>query len=382
MLYSLQQREPRPAVAAARPLLRHLAGHKGTFPSSAVPAPLLGRWLVERGLAPLAYAHFQDTWPALAQALQAEAFATAAQSSLHFSRLQRIAAAFAEAELPVVLLKGAALAQCAYADPAQRSMADVDLWLPQAHMAEAISIMKALGFHHYGNGSRPLRLQLLAGGEVTFGDDHGGAVELHLAPFPGWWVQRTAAVDTGAIWERLQPIPGGPAQVATMRQMAVEDMVIHVTVHLAVNHQFALFALRALLDIALVAQACPVAWGTVARRARQWRLATAVWTALSLLDQLVGVEGLQAALAPLRPSRPRRGLLTRLVTPGSLLTGVDIRHSRQRFLLLLLLVDRPRDMIRLIFRTLWPEAAWLAARYQDNTGRRQHLWHVLRHGQV
>jgi hypothetical protein len=35
----------------------------------------------------------------------------------------------------------------------------------------------------------------------------------------------------------------------------------------------------------------------------------------------------------------------------------------RRFVLQLLLVDRPRDALRLIFRALWPEADWLAARY-------------------
>ena len=66
--------------------------------------------------------------------------------------------------------------------------------------------------------------------------------------------------------------------------------------------------------------------------------------------------------------------LRRFVSPESVLGGIDLRNSRARYLLLLALVDRPRDMLYLLWRTVWPERAWLAARYQNQSGRGRHLW--------
>jgi hypothetical protein len=64
------------------------------------------------------------------------------------------------------------------------------------------------------------------------------------------------------------------------------------------------------------------------------------------------------------------------------LGGIDLRNSRARYLLLLALVDRPRDMLYLLWRTAWPERAWLAARYQNQSGRWRHLWLLLRQGKT
>jgi len=66
--------------------------------------------------------------------------------------------------------------------------------------------------------------------------------------------------------------------------------------------------------------------------------------------------------------------LRRFVSPESVLGGIDLRNSRARYLLLLALVDRPRAMLYLLWRTVWPERAWLAARYQNQSGRGRHLW--------
>mgnify|MGYP000848229663 FL=1 len=49
-------------------------------------------------------------------------------------------------------------------------------------------------------------------------------------------------------------------------------------------------------------------------------------------------------------------------------------YQRRRFLIQLLLGDRLRDMARLLWRGVYPEAAWLRARYGVETGRS--LWRV------
>ena len=138
--------------------------------------------------------------------------------------------------------------------------------------------------------------------------------------------------------------------------------------------------LRGLLDVALLARSQPVDWLTVVERAHRWRVAAAAWLVLDLADTLFGLPDAGAAIAGLKPGRVRRSLLGRFADPDSMLAGRDPRHGPRRFIYQLLLVDHTRDAARLLWRALWPEDAWLAARYGSATPavRRSHLLSALR----
>lgn len=353
----------------------------------------LAGWLVEQGIGALAYRRYRqrpDPPSALVERLQATTFDIAAHNSLHFEVLGKILAAFRSAAIPVVILKGAVLAEAAYGSFDARGMADVDLWLQTDDVRPAVEILTGLGFRQGADKTeRPLILQALSLGEIQFylPGWEKGMVELHWSGFSGWWLRRTAAIDDAAIWQRSRPVdersPGlQPGTDGLVRRLAAEDMVIQVAVHQAVNSQFSIQPVRGLLDVALAAQAWPVDWELVADRAAAWRVATAVWAVLHLTHELVGLPDAAPALKRLQPSPLRRRLLQRFIAPESIVAGKDWRPSRLRYLLLLLLIDRPRDILRLLYRTLWPETDWLLARYNETTGRGRHLWNVLRHGQV
>jgi hypothetical protein len=290
--------------------------------------------------------------------------------------LQAILQTIEEAAIPLVLLKGAALSLTVYDDPAWRTMSDVDLWFQDVDVNAAALVMAELGYQVKMKGERPLSLQELSRGEVQFFQPGKSAslVEFHWSPFPGWWLTRTAVVDEVGLWARREPLTDHPP----VFQLSPEDTVIHLAVHTAVNHQFGMSALRTLIDIALTAEKRGVDWAVVAERARIWRVGTAVYTVLSLLDQLIGMDGLETALTRLKPAALRMRLIHRFVTPESVLAGRDITSGWRRFLLLLLLVDRKRDAVKLVYRTLWPEPEWLEARYGNKVGHITHLWRVAR----
>ncbi|MFO7683536.1 MAG: nucleotidyltransferase family protein [Chloroflexota bacterium] len=370
--------EPWVDAPTARFLLRWLSGD-GELPGFSEPARLAG-WLTRQGLGALAYGRCREAEAALRRCLQGDMFSAAAESSLKQGSLQAILAAFGEAKIPLALLKGAALSRTVYEEPAWRTMSDIDIWVQDEAMRAAAAVMTELGYGARVKGERPFALQQLSRGEIQFVQPNvpAGLAELHWSAFSGWWLTRTAAVDEAGLWARREALPGWP----DMGQLAAEDMVIHLAVHTAVNHQFGLSALRSLVDVALTARKRGVDWAVVAERAKEWRVGTAVYTVLSLLDHLIGVEGLDAALKILRPASWRSRAIGRFVTPERVLAGHDLRSGRQRFLLLLLLVDRKRDMVKLVWRTLWPEGEWLAARYGEEVGHWGHLWRVLRNRNV
>ena len=60
--------------------------------------------------------------------------------------LDRLLQAFAAAGLPVILLKGAALAHLIYPSPALRAMADVDVLIEGSDTARALAVARDLGY--------------------------------------------------------------------------------------------------------------------------------------------------------------------------------------------------------------------------------------------
>ena len=385
-------------LTAQRHLDRLASGVPWRHDNPTINVDALARWLISQGLGPLAYRLNRHTFPALTERLKSDAFSALAENSMHFGRLEQIRGGFQHADLPIVVLKGAALAESVYGDTALRPMADVDIWVTETRMVDAVAIMQELGFRAWEKQRRPLSLQELSRGEIQFYGMHDGCVELHWSPFPGWWLNHVAAVDDEAIWSRIEPLsaqmmpdsstdtrkvkPSSAPNNQSSHHLAAEDMVIQLAVHTAVTHQFGQRAVQGLMDIVLTTRARPVDWKVVARRARRWRLAVAVWLVIHFADRLIGLEEARPLLVELEPSQLRQRLLQALISPEKVLAGDSHLAGNSRYLLLLLLVDRPRDIFGLIYRTLWPEREWLEARYQGRKGRLGHLWSVVRHGQI
>ncbi len=379
---SKQIKGPWPNVATARFLLRTLTGLESNVEPLATAGcdGALTDWLVQVELGPLAHARLADVCPSLVQKLQKDVYVAAAQSTIHWQNLDEILDAFDQCGVPVVLMKGAALGQSVYDEPLWRIMSDVDLWVRDGDVEQAAQLLQGLGYGVGNKADRPLALQLKADGEIRF-EKQGvkwGLVELHLSPFPGWWLKRTAVIDKTAVWQRIEPLPDGRAF-----QLAPEDAVLLTAVHLAVSHQFDILTIRHLVDIAFMAQKRHVDWDTVAKRAKQWRVAAAVYLVLDIFQQLIGLEEVEPARQQLRPSLWRRWLLGRFVSVSSVLAGRELKYAYTRYFYLLLLVDSAAERLKLILRTVWPEQEWLAARYGANkVSRWRHMWNVIRYGRI
>jgi hypothetical protein len=295
-----------------------------------------------------------------------------------FHELEKILIAFKTADIAAVPLKGAWLAETVYSNIALRGMGDVDLWVQRNQLDEARKIMVFLGYSSRSKADRPQALQDALTGETQMFKSGAPMVELHWNVFPGEWLRHTARIDEQAIWQRTLPHQG-----KNVRQLSPEDAIIHICIHFAVNHQMSMPGLRTLLDLDCGRQKLNIDWGTVAKRARAWRVSTATWLVLRMLSELFGDPESKLPLQALRPSPFRRRILKRFISPQNLIEGINISSGPKRFLFLLALVDRPTDALYLIWRTLIPDRTWLTLRYglQDAPAWRfwfQRLWHPLR----
>ncbi len=370
-------------VDAARSTLSHFAdaaagpaSTSGVTIDPAIDRRHLAAWLIRNDLAGIAYTASAAVDPLLSAMLKPAAAGIAAESMAHFGTLEAIERRFQAASIPMVLLKGAAIADWAYRDRSLRAMSDIDIWVRHADMASASQILGSMRFvRDSGLADRPDELQQRSEGEVGFirADRGHGRVELHYGAFQGWWARRAARTDSEALWRRAETT--GPGRHA--RRLAVDDAILHASFHTVVN-QLGQAPLRALMDVAVLARTGPVDWDRIVAKARDWRLSAAVWLVLGLGDRLFRLPGAEHAIAQLRPSRARRSLLRGLVSPGAILAGRDLRITMRRHAFMLAVVDRPRDVARLVGRTVWPERWWIDARYGRPVSRAEHVFMLLR----
>ena len=336
----------------------------------------------KHGILPVLYHAIKDSPPEnmppdALQKLRKIYLGSAHRNILLYHELEKILEAFHAAGITVIPLKGAWLAETVYQNIALRAMGDVDLWVQRSQLDAARQTMCALGYAANSKADRPQELQDELTGETQMFKAGSPMVEIHWNVFPGEWLRHTAQINEQEIWERTLP-----HNRENMRHLSPEDAVIHICVHLAVNHQMSSAGLRTLLDLDCVRQNLHINWATVAQRAREWRVSTATWLVLQLLAELFGDPAEDIPLRELSPSPLRQRLIRRFVSLRKFVADFEPGSGPNRLLLLLVLVDRPADMLFLIWRALVPDHVWLTLRYglQNAPAWRiwlQRLWHPL-----
>jgi Uncharacterised nucleotidyltransferase len=282
------------------------------------------------GVAPLLH-RVLDALPAAGVAVSAEQVLESAyrkatyESMLLESARARLCRCLGEAEIPVLLLKGAALAFTCYDDPATRPMMDLDLLVPRTRVEEAARCMEEDGFRpHSESLATEMRRRR---GHVAYVDGvTRSAVELHWELKVLGRAQRKALPE---IWSGARPA----GRQASPRVMRLGHAIPLLCAHLILHHRFPrllwLFDLHRALLAADAAEAA-VALDAAAR----WRLAPCTALTLLRVRELFGTplpreldawarrmasrDGLQArmtalALMPDAPELPPRYLMDLLM---------------------------------------------------------------------
>jgi len=333
-------------------------------------------------LAPLAYRRLRATRPGVVPPQVVEALAAAynrtlAANVLLYDRLRRILEAFRRAGIPVLLLKGAVFAQTLYPSIGARPMGDLDLVIQPGELENVEAILQEFGYRPQGHGTRPREYHLRYGGEMSYGPPKSWpAIDLHWHVIFGEWMRWTTAVRDEDFWSRAQPVT---IDGVTVQQLALKDSILHQIAHVAVGHGCTDMGLRVYVDLdrTIRAGASSLDWPGFVDLARRVRMTTAAYFMLELCANLLDTPVPPAVLRALRPSALRLELVGRALDYEALIQHQYVSRRRV-YLLRLLLVDRPRDVVRLLFRTFFPEGEWLALRYELDSWWPRFV-HRLRH---
>ncbi|MBN2202100.1 nucleotidyltransferase family protein [bacterium] len=306
----------------------------------------------------------------------------ASRSIRHFHGISRILGILKSAGIPVIVLKGAHLAESVYGDIALRPMGDLDLLLPADVIPEASERLLGAGF-------TPMNASASSWLEWTADEKQGflrGAKHFFDLLHPVWRLKVDLhaslvrfsdpfTIDDAALWTRAVAARVAGADTLVL---APADALLYLCLHTSVVHRYR-FGLRPLVDLheTLRRHANNLDWTEASARAREWGAERSVWLTLRICRDLLGAPVPETALKQLEPRTVRpgyRALAIRNIfsTNGNARVLPDelIRSwSAARF----------RDRLSALIRSFFPPARVMALMYPASPGsRRMALYYPVR----
>ena len=334
-----------------------------------LPWPELAQAAYRHGLGPALFARLREedrlTWlpDDIRRALESAYYHTLAVNTGVHAELARLLEHFQRADIPVVLLKGAALLQTLYPDAGQRPLGDIDLLIPLERVEDAGAYLVEAGYAllpelHPGFGRRYHVEQAWLRRHPPHQQ-----IDLHWHLFGRPYYRRRTSIDW--FWAQSRCLPQGqlPARI-----FSPEAQLLHLAAHAMLHHRGS--------RLALVLRPGAPADGPDAGVAAGLFCGQTLWACC------------RPCAPPCRWYRPsgalpfppfRSTLQTRWVERG-FYAAITSRHSASRVLLDGLSLGSVRAACGLWGRLLFPDQAFMQRRYGQVDKRLLPLLYAYRAG--
>ncbi len=234
---------------------------------------LAGRIARQEGVAPLLYWTLHRIWPermplGMRQQLEHAWYNTTAHNTLIFAELEKILAGLAQAGIPVIVLKGGALAAILYEEIGLRPMGDLDLLIRPADLDAALAVARAQGYTLAEAEITPrLNRQISHNEYLLGGPENRIGLELHWNLIAGNADDR--AVPTDWFWGQTQSaLISGDFAAGKMEipHLSPTAHLLYIAAHLVLRHGGQEERLIWFYDVDRLVRAGQVDWETLARQ--------------------------------------------------------------------------------------------------------------------
>lgn len=216
---------------------------------------------------------------------------TAASNMRLYSELSKVLKTLKDADILVIPLKGAYLAEVVYGDIALRPMSDVDLLVRQEDFRKTIELLTDKGYRAEGKAA-PEDVFSVRQHYPPLTGKNGFSIEIH------WTLTQpdlNDRIEIKSIWHRTRPCMVANVDVPVL---SPEDLILHLCIHAALHHGLG-GQLRSLFDISRTIRfyTDDINWLFLSDLARLWGAERSVYLVLALADRYAGIpvpEGLMA----------------------------------------------------------------------------------------
>lgn len=207
------------------------------------------------------------------------------RNALLYEELGNVLRSFGKAGIPLIVLKGAALAAEVYGNVALRQMGDIDLLVKEQDLDRSAGELTSLGYvpnegyseewyrlyhHHLVPYHHPAK---------------GVTIEIHRSIVPS---RNPSNLDINSLWERARH-----AKIRDVDALVLspEDQILHLSMHMSGSDYF-IGRVRTLIDISQVVGyfGKQIHWDRVVREAQAGGFAAFIYYPLYLASETLGVE--------------------------------------------------------------------------------------------
>lgn len=346
-------------------------GEEVPLPAGSLDWPTLTKRIIDDGLAPLLYHRFRSRPehlpPPTFNQLKHHYYQNASVNHIRQQELKRIGQSFSGRDIPILVLKGAALATTIYEDPALRFMGDLDIAVPPHQASEALTLLQQDGYQPIEEASNNQQLAFLheKGWHVGLRRMVWGKqidLEFHWPLRQSVLINQAITLDVQQLWQTAVPLD----QTANLWQPAPPLMLLHLCLHTGLQHRFTDFGLRQYIDLdRLIRQQGEQAtfWADFITQAKAIGASHLSYACLSLCQQLLQTPVPAGTLTALRPPSWKQGILARRLPPADVLNRARSLYDHRRIWWRLLTLDRPGDLLLGPWRLLFPGRDYVASYY-------------------
>ncbi len=212
------------------------------------------------------------------------------------NQLHSLLQLFEQNGFPVIVVKGAYLADKVYQDFSIRPMTDIDILIKPEDAHSVENTLLASGYGALKSTSEPISSNHYIYKPIC----NGVRVEVHIDLRSR---DNDRSFDINDIWRRsvVATIVGCKA-----RALGLEDLILYQCYHHS-KHLFKHFGLRSLCDLALIIKhnAGNINWELLAERSKEWHAENSVYLSMELLNKYFHITASPSFMKSLNPGELR-----------------------------------------------------------------------------
>lgn len=275
-------------------------------------------------------------------------------------RLRAFHSTLRKAGIPSIVLKGASLLYLLYTDIGLRPMTDVDVLIRKQDLRETLDLLANDGWQVPHEEEIKYFHEHFYHLDIRTNDDFATLFEIH------WNLEKELchSIEIAGLWERAIDADHDGDSI---RRLSNEDLILHLLIHLAYHHYFSP-RLIWVHDIKEMIGRCSLDWDLLLTLAERWRIRTPVYYSLQYLEKIFPGAVPAEIFRRTAIGWMRKRLLRLGSAPDPLFLTRPFDNRFLRWTTSLYFIDKPIDIIRMVWKHSGPKLQWLSRQRKLRAG--------------